>query len=397
MPTKVRGFGSVFLRGRTYWIQYYVQGVRQRESAGTIRKGDAARLLQRRLAEASGGMHAGGGAVRAKFEDLVSMLREDYDSNKRKSRERIEVALRKLTPFFMRLPVREITAARIVLYTKARQREGAAAATINYELACLRRSFSLAMQVELVDRAPHISLLSLDNARKGFFEPEEYERVEAELPPSLRPLMRFLYLTGWRVGEALALTWANVDLVHMLVRLEPGTTKNRDGREFPFASFPQLDRLLGEQREHTVACERATQAKIDMVFHRNGKPIVAYAKAWRAACARAGVAGRLVHDMRRTAVRNLERAAVPRSVAMRLTGHKTEAVYRRYAISSAADLARGVEKLAALHEVEATNRGHVGENGHILDTIAVPSEVIVGYIDSSNTMCGIELEHHPTR
>jgi integrase len=59
---------------------------------------------------------------------------------------------------------------------------------------------------------------------------------------------------------------------------------------------------------------------------------------------------RLAHDFRRTAVRNLERAGVPRSVAMKLTGHKTEAVYRRYAIVAEQDLIEGAAKLAALHE-----------------------------------------------
>jgi hypothetical protein len=55
-------------------------------------------------------------------------------------------------------------------------------------------------------------------------------------------------------------------------------------------------------------------------------------------------------------VRNLERAGVSRSVAMKLTGHKTEAVYRRYAITSAADLSEGVGKLAALHPGEVPSR-----------------------------------------
>ena len=78
------------------------------------------------------------------------------------------------------------------------------------------------------------------------------------------------------------------------------------------------------------------------------RPKVLY-RRWETACKASGVPERIPHDFRRTAVRNLERAGVPRSVAMKITGHKTEAVYRRYAIVSEADLTEGLKKLAALN------------------------------------------------
>jgi integrase len=69
---------------------------------------------------------------------------------------------------------------------------------------------------------------------------------------------------------------------------------------------------------------------VPFVFHRNGKRIKNVRGAW--ACKAAGHPGRPIHDMRRSAVRNLERDGVPRSAAMAMVGHKTESIYRRYAI-----------------------------------------------------------------
>jgi integrase len=138
-----------------------------------------------------------------------------------------------------------------------------------------------------------------------------------------------------------------------MIRLEPGSTKNDDGRTFPLNSYPALKALLENQRVQTDALQQAREIIVPWVFHRNGRPIKDYRKAWKDACAKAGVPGRIPHDFRRTAVRNLERAGVPRSVAMMLTGHKTESVYRRYAIVSESDLSEGVAKLAALHQANS--------------------------------------------
>ena len=92
------------------------------------------------------------------------------------------------------------------------------------------------------------------------------------------------------------------------------------------------------------------------MFHREGSPIKEFKGAWKSACQKAGCPGLIPHDFRRTAVRNLERAGVSRSVAMKLTGHQTESVYSRYAIVDERDLAEGVKKLAALkpQHAEAT-------------------------------------------
>jgi integrase len=99
---------------------------------------------------------------------------------------------------------------------------------------------------------------------------------------------------------------------------------------------------------------------VPLVFHRKGKPIKSYRKALAAACIAAGCPGRLMHDFRRTAVRNLERAGVSRSVAMKVTGHKTESVYRRYAIVCSGDLADAGRKLQAM--TTGTISGTIGQS-----------------------------------
>jgi hypothetical protein len=161
-----------------------------------------------------------------------------------------------------------------------------------------------------------------------------------------------------------------VDFASQTIRLEPGTTKNGEGRTFPFGTFPELAELLTAQRDATRQLERQSGQVIPWVFHhRGGQQVRYFYGAWTKACREAGVPGRIFHDFRRTAVRNLERAGVPRSVAMKLTGHKTEAVYRRYAIVCESDLAEGVAKLAQLglgHRTEALRAASAAGSSTVL-------------------------------
>lgn len=234
----------------------------------------------------------------------------------------------------------------ITRYIRMRQSEKppAASASINLELSTLKRAFNLAVRAGRLHVRPYIPSIEVNNVRKGFFEANELKAVVKELPDDIRPIIRFCFLTGWRISEVLTLPWRQVDLKAGIVRLEPGTTKNDEGRTFPCSALPELEELLKEQHERTKACELETGRIIPWVFHRNGKQIKSFRAQWHRACEKARVPGRYVHDLRRTAVRNLERAGVPRSVAMKLSGHKTESVYRRYAIVSESDLAEGCQQ-----------------------------------------------------
>ena len=246
---------------------------------------------------------------------------------------------------------RALSSDRVLGYVRYRQQQRAANATINRELAALKRMFRLGERAGRIVRRPFIDLLQEHDARTGFFERAECDAVLAQLPDDLQPVFTVAYLTGWRVkSELLTWQWAHVDFQSGWLRLEPGETK-KEGWQFPLT--PALRAVLERQRARTLAMEKATRTIIPWLFHRSGRPIKSFRRAWLAACTAAGLSDRIPHDFRRTAVRNLERAGVPRSTAMKMVGHKTESIYRRYAIVDEAMLKEGAAKLQTLHEAQA--------------------------------------------
>lgn len=379
-PVERRGFGSLRLRGRTWYIRYRVDGREHWENSHSTSRREAEKLLARRQAELGLGVLVAPNAARVGFADLETILRDHYRVKQRRSGRRLDSALKHLRAAFGGRRAMAITTDAVTRYEADRLDGGAARATVNYELSVLRRAFNLAVKAKRlpISAKPAISTADPHNARQGFFEEADFRAVLAELPEPLRPVMEFAYYTGWRpCDEILPLTWDRVDFGAGTIRLEPNTTKNDEGRMFPFDALPPLHELLDRQREHTTATEHRVGRIIPHVFHRGGRPIRSYDHAWRSACRRAAVKkldgreivvrpallGRIVYDFRRTAVRNLERAGVPRSVAMKLTGHKTEAVYRRYAIAPEADLREGLTKLADLHASLGAPKGAKGTTG----------------------------------
>lgn len=359
------GVGRVLLRGRIWWIQYSVRGERYRESSGSESRQDAVRLLKRRLAEAETGNAVSARAERVTLLELEAALARHYQRESRRSGRRATQAFANLKAAFGTTPVLRLSTNDLEDYADRRRADASAwpsgkaasIATVRYELAILRKAWRLLLAAKQLPTMPAFPTLRVNNARQGFFEEEQFRAVLAHLrDPMVRDFMEFCYLTGWRNrSEVMPLTWDRVDFAAGVVRLEVGSTKNEDGRSFPIDVLPALKALLQRRLLETKRTRLALGgADIPWVFHRDGRPLKDCYDAWRRACALAGLAGKLPHDFRRTAVRNLERAGVSQSVAMKLTGHKTAEVYRRYAIVAESDLRDGVRKLAALQRGEAT-------------------------------------------
>ena len=179
-------------------------------------------------------------------------------------------------------------------------------------------------------------MLKERNTRRGFLDRDQIDRICAALKATetaddgrkrageLANAVRFAFVTGWRTAsEVLPLEWRHVDWHGRYVRLDAHTTKNDEGRVFPFTA--DIETILTEQL--AIHKRLAADGTIcPFVFHRNGERSH-FRAAWKNACKAAGCPGALVHDMRRSAVRTFERAGVPRSVAMSLVGHKTESIF----------------------------------------------------------------------
>lgn len=356
--------GSIFKqsKSRFWWIKYYRDGKAIRESAETESEKKALRFLHLREGEVERGVIVTPRMGKMKFRELAQDVANDYKVNGLRSLRDLEIRLNNhILPYFGEIRASSINAADIRKYITQRQEGGASNAQINRELAAVKRAFSLAIQAGKIVTKPHISMLKESNVRTGFFDAEQFRAVRSHLPADLRPMVSFAYITGWRVySEVLPLQWPQVDFGAGTVRLEPGTTKNDEARIFPMTQ--DLRAVLEEQKAKTDALKKKGVI-CPYVFHRKGKPVKEFRRAWKSACKAAGVAGRIPHDFRRTAVRNLVRAGIPEGVAMKMTGHKTRSVFERYNIVSEGDLFDAARRLDNVAGILTGIPGDNSQNG----------------------------------
>ncbi len=253
-----------------------------------------------------------------------------------------------------------ITSERIKAYIVRRQNYGAGSATINRELGCLKRMFRLGFEQtpHLIGRVPHIPLLKEHDIRSGFFEHEDFLALRVALPDYAQVAVSLAYCSGMRMREVCSIQWRQINWTEGKLFLHAQDTKTNTPRMLFLTG--DLHRVL---RTRKVRCDKKWPA-CPWICHRGGIRLQTLSHSWRKACEAVGLGqmvedttkrrkvwqGKIPHDFRRTAVRNMVRAGVPEKVAMAISGHKTRSMFDRYNIVNEKDLQQAAQSLTAYFE-----------------------------------------------
>lgn len=386
---KITGAGRVFPRehSRFYWMSYYLRAIERRESthiehflntdASEKEKAAAERraykVLQHRMKQVGADQlgkapFIGPQQERVTVNEILDDMVEHYKSGGKKGIARevtpqMKAQLRPLREHFglcraVRLGTKDVEAFKAKL-----KHEKRANSTINRSLQWLKQAYRYAASTDppKLSRALRIELLDESgNRRKGKFTEAETELVVSSLPDYMADVARFGYQTGARSGEILELRWTYLDGDGIAV---PGAIcKNGEPRNI--ALTDELQEILERRR-------RAMVPGCDLIFHNgDGEPIRDYRKCWHSACVANGLGafycrdcrdeggryvsmldakkqcpgcgkkwskrepkyiGRIFHDFRRSCAYELWKSGNSQEDCMKVTGHKTTAMFRRYA------------------------------------------------------------------
>jgi integrase len=335
----MRGDGRIYQRGTIWWVQYAHRGTCVRESSKSTDRRVAQRLLQERRRTAGTAQFIAPKMEQLSFSVLTDIYLADQRANRRRSLDHAERYVRNLLAAFGGDRALDVTGDRIEAYRDQRRADGLAPASVNRELAALRRMFKLGVRKGKLPAAPHIELLDeSENVRENFLEPPEFEAVCGVLPAYLQDPARFAYLTCWRIGAIRALEWYDVNLRARTLRLRAAHAKNKRPKLLPLAG------ALLELFERRAA---ARDLACPFVFPgAGGGRLGDFRKAWKRACVAAGVHGTVFHDLRRSGARNGVRSGSTEQVVMELGGWRSRAVFERYNITSERDLADAIERVS---------------------------------------------------
>jgi integrase len=315
----------------------YVNGHRKRERIGPDKRLAETVLRKRKVEVAEGKFLDRQRPITTTFEELADAYLK-YARGNKKSWDRDATSIKKLREVFDGRRLTEVTPAAIERYKTLRMASTTIhgrhprPATLNRELACLKHMFNVARKglIELKGGVPPdnpmspVEFLDEQNVRSRVLTPEEFQRMLDVSPDYFKPVLSCGYYTGMRREEILELTWDRVDLKAGFIRLRVTDMEAKDARHIPIGQ--ELRKVL--QSLPLVLDPQG--ARLPNVFTRRGKPIKSVREIFNRVRREVGLTDLVFHDTRHTATTNLRRAGVDALTAMKITGHKTMAVFKRY-------------------------------------------------------------------
>ncbi|MBV9761911.1 MAG: site-specific integrase [Acidobacteriaceae bacterium] len=334
---KTNGAGSIYQRGNIWWVQVYIDGKPIIQSSKSDKKSEAVKLRNKLLSKKDRGELHGGAANTVLVNELLDdVLKSDIKESTRYIwRKVIEKNIR---PFFGKLKAQRLTTDHLEAYREKRLAEGRSHSTANRELSIVRTAFHNGRErtPPKVAVVPYFPIIKETTVRKGFLTDAQYATLRDSLPQEIKALFVTAYVTGIRKGELLEIRWPQVDFEERIITLHREETKGDEARTVPIVAGDMYDLLKAAHSAWPDA---------EYVFNRQGERIKDFRGAWETACIAAGVPDLQFHDLRRTAVRNMRRAGIPQVIRMKISGHKTDSMERRYNIVDAEDLTNARELL----------------------------------------------------
>jgi integrase len=377
--------GRIFPRGRFWWIAYFLNGKEIREVARDKKTGEkievaadpekkqAAKFLELRKAKITTAKHGGPAFLGPQQEkvtvnEILDDVIADYKRGGKKGIPRelspqMQSIVKQLREFFGAMRAVNVGTETIQAFKDQLKTQKKANATINRPLQLLAQAYNYAISTDppKLSRALNIKKLMLDesgNRRTGKFSSAEAEAIASSLPSHMSDVARFAYETGARAGEILALEWSHLD--GEVINVPGELCKNREPRSI--AVNEQLEPILKRRQQ-------ARAPKCSLIFHHDGHAIVDYRKCWQTACVTNGLGkyycrdcrdasgkyisvldgdykcprcqrqwgddkkyiGKIFHDFRRTAAYEMWKAGSSTDDCMKVTGHKTASMFKRYA------------------------------------------------------------------
>lgn len=365
---RAQGSGSIYWRGKLLWISYYLNGVQKREPAHTDNPKIAQKLLNLRQGQVAADNYTEPSNRKVTIDQLYENLLTNYRINKKASYDSTEARWQRqpllgeempepgrLKKRFSGMPALALTRPKIDEYVDSCQKQGLENATINRDLAALRRAFKLGIDAQIISKCPKFPKLEENPPREGFLEYADYEKLKAHAHELwLRAILACAFL-GMRKSEIVGnfrrkfvdgLKVKQIDRLNRQIRL--GVTKNGDRRLVP----------MTQDAYALLSLCVSGKSLDDWVFtHDDGSQVMDFRKRFARLKREAGVRPDLhLHDNRRSMARNLRRAGVDRKTIKLMGGWKSDSVFERYDIHDESDLHDAARKYdAALKQAQSNH------------------------------------------